>query len=313
MALHKLHIINKDGEPLPERREIDLEEWISIPDNPRQRDTERHAKKAYRHLREWQPTHNLVSYAETGAGDRWKADGHTRCYLWAHGHDEDVNMPIPQPSRIFADVYRVKNRAEAERLYLNFDGKGPVDTTIDEVHGALRAMGFEPVSPLLKSRKFGGALKYLFRIFNPSTEARRHPEFTYRVVGEFIDQIKLLDKCNPTQVMFPTGVTMGAILTLRKRGDRFVDFWARYATGEGNKIGREMDAVEALAHFVEKRRSQKNLSAGGEIMYDLFNRSVKAAEDDIAGKTFKRGLQEMTPRAMQEYLATTPSLSKTDG
>lgn len=68
---------------LQRHAKMSLHQWLQVPDNPRQRDTIRHATKAAKdHLSEPSLTHLEVSAAELPNGELLKLDGHTRSYLW---------------------------------------------------------------------------------------------------------------------------------------------------------------------------------------------------------------------------------------
>src|SRR5260370_461566 len=65
----------------PQNIELTVAEWLEIPDNPRQRDTERHLQRA-KHLMTPAPTHRRVAMAQATTDDRrWKLDGHTRAII----------------------------------------------------------------------------------------------------------------------------------------------------------------------------------------------------------------------------------------
>ena len=70
-------------------KRMGVRQWVNVPDNPRQRDTVRHANKAKRkHLKEADEAHGIVFAAMLDGEITWKLDGHTRAYLWDTGELE---------------------------------------------------------------------------------------------------------------------------------------------------------------------------------------------------------------------------------
>lgn len=281
----------------PERITMELEDWISVRDNPRQRDTERHAERA-RHLLIPSPTHHVVSAARLPSGELVKLDGHTRCFLWE-------NARIPQPKTLEVDVYDVPSLVAAGELYVTFDSAGAMETLTDQVYGACRQKGVEFESQLLKNNRFGSACKQLFTLmFGESLS--QHPEFTYNAVAYFMPQLREFDKINPKWKGFPTGMMMAVLITMKRYGHSALDFWQRYAEGLGVKIDGEMDAVQALEIAVMRWRAEGRW--GRAATRDLLARAVAAFEADRRGDTYTVAVKRLRADTLRSYIRAAASM-----
>jgi len=121
--------------------EMSVEEFLDIPDNPAQRDTQQHAKTASkRHLKTLHPSHAKVVIAKN-ARETWKVDGHTRGFLWLKGS-------LEAPKKLSVDVYHVENRDEAAALYDCFDNIGAVENKRDQIIGAIKYWGIKDYNPI---------------------------------------------------------------------------------------------------------------------------------------------------------------------
>src|SRR5882672_12509291 len=90
-------------------------DWAAIPDNPRQRDTVAHARRAAQtNLKEPHPTHLKVHMARLADGRCYKLDGHTRSYLWEIGK-------LEAPQAVQVQVWDVADLDAAKELYNTFD------------------------------------------------------------------------------------------------------------------------------------------------------------------------------------------------
>ena len=109
---------------------MDVDDFIKIQDNPIQRDTVRHAKKASKfHLKKYHDSHRVVAIGRLiGSKIQWKVDGHTRAYLWAMIGEDGLTAP----KTVFVDVYHVKDEKEVVELYRCFDNRNAVETNIDQ-------------------------------------------------------------------------------------------------------------------------------------------------------------------------------------
>lgn len=243
---------------VPEYRgimEMTPEAWIDIEDNPRQRDTEARAKRA-RHLREPHPTHSRVNMARLPDGRAYKLDGHTRAHLWA-------SRKLEPPPKVYADVWNCSSLDEVKGLYGTFDSKAALETTTDQVFGAVREQHISFESELLKSQRFAGAMRVAnnFLFGNTYTNERT----LYELFEYWLPELKLFDECMPTRRRFHTGVAAAALISFRRYGPEAAAFWKTFAIGGGIKLGTEMDAVQALEQRMESVRFEKQVTGSGNI------------------------------------------------
>ena len=291
----------KDRSPLPERVFMSLEDWISVRDNPRQRDTEKHARKA-RHLFIPCPSHHVVSAARLPSGELIKLDGHTRCFLWE-------TEKIPQPRQLAVDVYDVPDLKAATELYIVFDNRGAVETVADQISGALKQSRTVFQSPLLRSGRFGNSVKSVF-IAMMGDSISRHPEFTYKAVDYFLPQLRLLDQCDPKPDRFIGGIVMAALVTFKRYGSNAVDFWTRYSHGLGTKLDGEMDAVQALEKAVDQFKiGRVNTNSGRR---ELMARAISAFEADRRGHTYTIAVKKLQAKSLRKYLIVAATMGNWD-
>lgn len=122
--------------------EMTVEEWIEVPDNPRQRDTIRRAKRARRkHLSEYNEMHCRVIAAMMDGELFCKIDGHTRAYLWEHGM-----LDRPPNGKVIAQLFSVSSIDEAKRLYTQTDSVEAVKQVRDVLEGFANEIGLELTS-----------------------------------------------------------------------------------------------------------------------------------------------------------------------
>lgn len=121
--------------PTPEIRRMTIAEWIRVPTNPSQRD---HANRRAAHLDRLEPQHLMVSAAELPDGTLVKLDGHTRAHRWAQAPDR-----FPHQQILHVAVYRVQTQHEAIDLYRTFDSPDAVESSRDQLAGALRVNGMD--------------------------------------------------------------------------------------------------------------------------------------------------------------------------
>src|SRR5512135_1321507 len=118
--------------------EMSVEQWLILPDHPRQRDTERHAR-----ARHWQFAKRATGAAfqhlshVTAAcwnGTLYKVNGHTRALLWVKGE-------LPAPEHLHVTIYKVTTREELNDLYAAFDAAWAAKPEYEKVYGGLRECG----------------------------------------------------------------------------------------------------------------------------------------------------------------------------
>jgi hypothetical protein len=270
-------------------------EWFEVPDNPRQRDTVLHAKKAVRYLAEPKPPHLEVKMAWLLDGTKIKLDGHTRAHLWRNGL-------IPVPDRIEVTIYQLASRQEAIDAYAWFDNAAAAERGTDVVQGAFRANGLKPQSHMLRAGRINTPLQRLYRYVTESSD-----QWGYDAVEEavrfFAREIMLFDALSPTAKLFPAGLVMGALISLRRDRDDAVAFWTEYAGERGTKADGSMDAVQALIEAVMQAK------AGGrgtkDLTSDLFRKALAAFFAHQKGQSYSiggPGIRPVSDPTMKKYI-----------
>ncbi len=286
------------------------EEFIKIPENPIQRDTEKHAAKA-KHLRTPHPTHSVVHIAELPSGKQYKLDGHTRALLWKR-------KEIPAPVQVTAIIYPAKDVAEVEQLYKDFDSKEALETQRDKVYGAFNRHNFEPQSGLVQAGNITSALRIAYGVLSGGSvfrgvgatvtdrgaegsnqgAAQRKVGKTdvYTMINEFSYEIHALDGFGLQQGRIPAGVVAAFLLSYRKYGHKLTPFWTGVFANTGSKISGQMDAIQALCELIIGRRG----NYGGSAAADMCSRALTAVE---------RWLKDETMFAIPRPMDTTGYLS----
>ena len=232
----------------PVIREMSTDEFIAIPDNPRQRDTVRHAKKALRrHLAKYSPTHRCVAIATMGGIPICKEDGHTRAYLWVTGG-------LAKPDTVLATCYPVQSLDEAAELYTHFDNQAAVEGSMDRMFGAARECRLELHSALLRKHDFSTAIKAAHGFRRTTSESE------YVLLCKWGKCLLIVDEWDLSKNRFKgSGLLAFALVAVASRS--FSDatcqaFFQIYDKDGGRKDGKTRDGVQALSeHMVERRMS----------------------------------------------------------
>lgn len=252
-----------------------VEDWISVEDNPIQRDTEAHAAKA-KHLKKPHETHAYVYAAELPSGKLIKLDGHTRALLWKR-------KEVEAPKKLFVAVIPVKDRTAAAAVYKNFDSREAMETMRDKVFGAFRRHGFEPKSSLLKYGGLTSALRIAYRVLkdrrsagaaNGLTQSEAAKADIYAIIDEFSLELHALDAFGLGQGRLSAGVIAAFLLSHRKYADEILPFWVSVIANKGSKIDGQMDAVQAVCEMIMARRGNQS----GAAAYELAGRCLTAVE-----------------------------------
>lgn len=266
---------------------LSVDDWISVPDCPRQRDTERHARRAW-HLYIPSETHMLVHKGELPNGDVYKLDGHSRCLLWRK------NL-IPAPRSLICMVWPCATIADVYRLYTTFDNAVAGETRAEQLTGAIRQFQVTFQSPYLQAAQYAGVLRYLYNKMYGSA-VNKDPEFLYISFSHYLPQLKLLDTCGPTTIRYPTGITMAALTCLCLYGHSATDFWNRYSKDLGTKLDGKRDAVQRLDELRNAHQLSKKGGGRSRPTYDLMEGAVAAFEADRNGQTFDEAVKEFTKK-----------------
>ncbi len=271
-----------------------VEEWIKVQDNPRQRDTERHALKA-KHLYEPQPTHAFVAAAKLPNGTLIKLDGHTRAYMWKR-------KLVTPPKAVEVNVVAVSSVEGAAELYTHYDSKYALETAVDQVSGGFREIGFAPKSTLLRTGRIGTALRVAYVVVKGHSAAKKVSP--YEMINEFAAEILALDDLELPQGSASSAIQAAFFLTYRKHGDSCLPFWRAVFSNAGVKQGEAMDGVQALHELILERRGR---NAGSAWINDVCARACWALEKYLIGD-----MLHIPPRPVDlaTYLTKRPALKR---
>lgn len=249
------------------------QEWIAVKDNPIQRDTEHHAKKAVLgHLKQESATHARVAAAILPNGEMYKLDGHTRSYLW------QIEKLAP-PKTVLVDVYHVDTVADVIELYKHFDNVGAVETANDRLRGALRLHGINAKSGVILH---GGLNTALALIYNKSGRASD----VEKPIKNFKNEIIQLDSLGLSNAGMSSPIIAAAIVALRVYGQDVLTFLTAYHGNQGRKIGKERDAVQALIETLLIAKANKTKTGGYHSNIVIMGRALSAIQAYLENRTY---------------------------
>jgi len=122
--------------PVPTIHQMTIGAWIGVRTNPSQRD---HTNRRAAHLDRLEPQHLMVAAAQLPDGTLVKLDGHTRAHRWQSAPER-----FPHHQTLHVAVYPVASLDQAVALYRTFDSKAAVESSRDQLAGALRLNGLDP-------------------------------------------------------------------------------------------------------------------------------------------------------------------------
>ena len=249
-------------------------QWAQVEDNPIQRDTELHARKATRtHLKTPSSAHRHVHAAHLPDGKLVKLDGHTRSLLWEDGR-------LKKPEVVEVALHEVRNMQEAIDLYKHFDNPSATETATDRLTGAYRFHGISPRSELLTN----GGISTALNIINQSS-----PQI-YDMVGEWKDELMMLDDINATHQQMSSVLIAACLLTLRKHGSRALDFWRLYCAGGGTRIDGKSCGVDELTRIVADWRARRMIATGGSASRrNQAGKALSCCDSWLAGRVYSQG------------------------
>ncbi len=267
----------------PHQIRMPVQDWFKVPDNPRQRNTEKHAKKASRpggHLRVASPVHAQVFAAEFPDGKMMKLDGHTRAWLWER-------QTLDAPDELLVTVIPVKDENDVKTFYTHFDDSRAAETSQEKLSGALREYDVE-----LKS----GCFAHLYPTALTTTHAFVFPgagrQSLYQIVGEWKPVLEAMDRLDYPKaplVSVQSAMFMGF---MRYAGTKsysdMLDFWKTFYNGEKSGTAGRWLPAEALRYLLkmEKSRGAGPTASDRWTMYAL-----SAMDRHIEGKWY-RGMNE---------------------
>lgn len=269
-------------------RTMSVKDWIAVPDNPIQRDTERHAAKA-KHLLTPLPIHRIVYAAELPTGKLVKLDGHTRALLWKRNQ-------VRPPHTVEVNIIGVDSMGEAMALYQTLDSKEALETVSDKVTGAFGEQHFKPQSGLLQRGGVSTSLRTCWSILHgfsiSSSQQVRDEKRTgfdiYSAVREFGSELYALDSFQLKTGDASSGIVVAFILTYRRYGMKVVPFWRSVWGKGGTKLDGKMDGVQALCELMAARKGR---AQGSSAAWDIAARAVMAVEKWLADQDL-----QITPR-----------------
>ena len=277
--------------------EIPVSEFIQIPDNPRQRDTERHSRKAlHGHLAGSSPTHKIVAAASIDGNIACKLDGHTRAYLWETG-----DLGLPENGKVHVVLYPVSDLDEACELYTHFDNQAAMEASCDRLYGACRENSLDLTSGLLRPMKFAVAL----RLANAEQGARKQKTTEYDLVGKWAEPLTILDSW---QLPTVPGPLIGLALLMIRNGDnleKVKDFYTAFCEDRGNKTGKDRDGVQALTDHLNTRRSNKTLT-GWDNLIDFAERGYSCVKAYVEGRMISGGVRRSSLKPLIKETANSP-------
>ena len=278
-------------------------EWAVIAENPRQRDTEKRARKA-KYLHTPHPTHRAVNMAILPDGRRIKLDGHTRSYLWQNG--QDIGIPVSAPAVLAVTVWWCSTLAAACDLYQTFDSQGAVESPQDQLFGAKREQNAQFTSPYFKDSTFSSGLRLAYEALFGQPPARGAS--TYELLRYWMPEMRLLDPCGPTRTRFCAGLVAAALLSLRRYGPRVVGFWEFYSAGTGIKMGDKMDAVESLNQRMLQMKADRQIT-GRRNVNEIIRRTFNAIDGYLDGREYsarnedQKGIRRLNDNSYRRWIA----------
>ena len=261
---------------------MSAETWIGLPDHPRQRDTERQARRphwAYA-KRSRGPILEALRHvvAADWQGQLWKVDGHARALLWARGE-------LPVPDEVKVTVHRVTSYQELLELYSVFDTQSAAESLADKVAGAFRQAGIKDAltSKRIKHGFLVSAFNIALRGKGRAEQDKRHTKEidVYRAVEVFKDELLLLDSVDPQPEVFQTGVVAAALIAL-SLDPADLAFFERLSERRGNKLDGKMDPVEAVLSYLNTIKGARS-SFINSVQAELCGRTLNALQAWKAG------------------------------
>lgn len=260
------------------QEKMSVDTWIKISDNPQQRDTVLHARRALKnHLSEYCETHSRVAAAKLPSGLMYKLDGHTRSHLW------DIEM-LERPIDLLCDVYHVADKKEAINLYEKFDNAMAVETAGDKVSGAFRLYGITAKSNVFKC---GGTTTSLKTIYCNKTSGFSKIDIK-KCVEPFVKTLKIIDSGDLAHKNFPAPVFSALLLCVQRDGAAALSFWCAYDKGEGKKTPKSMDAVFCLTEKIRTLREQGEFTRGSNRAVVLTVPKLLVIYEKWGAKLFKK-------------------------
>lgn len=257
---------------------VSVQDWIKIPDNPIQRDTERHANASSgrpgSHLSAFHATHSQVAAVRLPSGKMIKLDGHTRALLWEREKkDEGTGLKWPPGDEVTVTVYPVKNRQEAIEFYATYDNSAATENRRDKLYGALKFFGLElHHGYLFQNTGVMGALEYT--IFPAKWVDLKNVTFL-EMVRPWVEVIRTIDQSGdfPNHTLFRAPIMLAMLMTTRRDGNQSISFWQGYHDDLGSKSAKSCDGIfcarDALSIMVQEQGNK-----WGRRMFNIYTPAI---------------------------------------
>jgi len=224
-------------------------QWHAVPDNPRQRNTAKHAERAD-HLLVPHPRHANVDAGLLPDGTMVKLDAHTRDYNWHEGR-------VPPPPFVRVSRYHVDDLAAAAELYMTFDNKAAADNSNDLLYGICREQNLDLSSDLLRHHKFATALRVANAMWSDGAVGKWSDDRLVELVSEWNPELQLLDSCDTSKRRWYSTSTAGALILLKAYGAPARKFISAIQNDEGLKQANRKDAVQACRDYLSETKLKK--------------------------------------------------------
>lgn len=249
---------------------IKSDDYITIPENPVQRDTKNRALKANvgkGHLRFPHPSHTTVSIAllisnkniktseltikelldmiKSDDYKKVKLDGHTRSYLW------ERNLLI-KPDILVCAVYFVDEIEQAKDFYRAYDSKNATETPKDRLYSALRdAFTYPPKSTIWK--KTGAKVAIEVAFYNNASMPDEKLINIHKTDRIACHVLQTVDNCNLLNIKALNASVMAAMfLSILRDGASALGFWIDFSHGKGVLNEGQMDAVMMAVTYYDE-------------------------------------------------------------
>lgn len=219
--------------------DITPKEFASYLEHPKQRNTEFRAARAT-HLKNLDEQHELV--AAIKYGDKiYKADGHTRSWLWENKH-------VKSPKKLKCIMFDTNSLERLYKIYEFFDNTNAVETPMDKQYGTFRSFDFYPQSNLVKR----GGLSTAVRVMTHNMKRVDIEE----CVSKHLNELKIIDKKNYAKTGWVSALYSALIATVRKDGEFAFGFWDEFV-----QKNRTVVEVSVLLEHIAVKRAAKVLSS----------------------------------------------------
>jgi len=234
--------------------QMSVSDWIDVPDNPRQRNTQKRAVSAKKkHLAKYEKIHRFVFAAVKQNSILCKLDGHTRALLWQSG-----DLETPEDGKVDVLLIDVNSIEEAKKLYDMIDASPTVKKPSDNIFGACRELGFRLDSPLLRGCAFATQLKI-------ATTGKRFTGEIYSMVQEWKKELQELDSIALTS----RNTILIAVMLVAIRIDGIEvagEFFRLLDTDGGIKTTKGYNGVESLSRVMAIRRAEGRTAGWENLM-----------------------------------------------